>query len=63
MTLNEKENQSIETDPESALTIKLVEKNIKTTVTVFHTFQKLETILNMLSRDREDIKKRPKLGF
>lgn len=37
--------------------IELVEKYIKTTITALYMFKKLEEMLNMLSRDMEDIKK------
>lgn len=37
--------------------IELVNRDIKTVITIFHMFRKLEKRLNILSRDMEDVKR------
>lgn len=56
-------NQTIETDPKIAQMIDLVDKDIKTPIkNKFHMLKKVEESMNMIRRDKEDIKK-PKSNF
>lgn len=47
--------------PEMTQVIELINKDIQAVMIVFLMFKKLEERLNVLSRDIEDIKRRPKL--
>lgn len=54
---NEKKNQTIKTDPEMTQVIELVDKGIKSIITVIpHMFKELAEKLNILNKDMEDIK-------
>ena len=53
-----------QTDPELMQMLELAGKDIKIVIiTLFHRFKRLEKRLNMLSRNMDDIFKRPKLNF
>lgn len=55
-TNNDDKNQSFETNSEVIPVIELVDKDLKAVlIIVFHVLKKLGEILNMLSRDMEDI--------
>lgn len=54
----------METDPEKIQKIESVEEIIKTSImTVFHMFKKLKKRLTMISRNMEEILKKPKSNF
>ena len=53
-----------QTDPELMQMLELAGKDIKIVIiTLFHRFKRLEKRLNMLSRNMDDIFKRPKFNL